>query len=85
MQDFSLGEVLFHSEVQGQKLPKNRPGFKVGVGPGHYPTLGPSDCHISPVHTTVYRNTYVSNILHPSFVGPFDFISPRQLPTVPIP
>jgi len=27
--------------------------------------------------------TYVQNILQPSFVGPFDVIVPRRLPTMP--
>jgi len=29
--------------------------------------------------------TYVRNILQPSFLGPFDVVGPRHLPTVPVP
>jgi len=31
------------------------------------------------------RLTYVQNILQPSFVGPFDVVGPRNLPTMPMP
>jgi len=29
--------------------------------------------------------TYVQNIMQPSFVGPFNVVGPRHLPTMPIP
>jgi len=39
------------------------------------------------MHKTLMTDlvTYVQNILQPSFVGPFDFVGPTHLPTMPKP